>query len=407
MNNEEFIASAREVGLSILQPSPKDLQHGLELHEACFVAESYSLGLHAPLDFEALNKATEEGASDLEFQDLVEGMVKSRWAQTDELRSQYRKAWEASGVNCMFVNAGEEGSLPMRLIKRLAGYISLCDRMPDFLGKVTDADSMESIWKSGRRSICLTTNGVPLTGDQYTVEDELRYLTVFQQLGARMMHLTYNRRNLIGDGCGELANGGLSDFGKAAVREMNRLGIIVDLAHTGWQTCLDTAKISTRPVVVSHSAAWALSEHIRCKTDEVMQAVVDTGGTIGITNIPRFLGRTGDIAALLDHIDYVTQKFGVDSVTIGTDKGFRFPDAAEAEKQLLPRGRKRARWNGLWPPGQEVYTPEWQKPEQVQSMIWTNWPLFTVGLVQRGYSDDDIAKIIGGNLLRVARQVWI
>jgi membrane dipeptidase len=138
----------------------------------------------------------------------------------------------------------------------------------------------------------------------------------------------------------------------------------------------------------------------------VIQAVVETGGTIGITNLPRFLGRTGDIAALLDHIDYVPKKFGVETVTIGTDSRYQSPENIESERLLTPRAKKRLRWNNLWPPGQEVYTPEWQKPEQTQSMVWTNWPLFTVGLVQRGYSDEDIAKIIGGNLLRVARQVW-
>jgi membrane dipeptidase len=221
-----------------------------------------------------------------------------------------------------------------------------------------------------------------------------------------MMHLTYNRRNPLGDGCGELRDGGLSDFGLAVVGEMNRLGVIIDLAHTGWQTCLDAARASNQPLVVSHSGAWELGRHARCKTDEVIRAVVDTGGTMGITNVPQFLGGKGDISTMLDHVDYVIKKFGVEAVTIGTDRSYRSRESADSEQKLSPRLKKHTRWEGLRPPGQEVHMPEWRRPEQVQSLAWTNWPLFTVGLVQRGYSDEDIAKIIGGNLLRVVRQVW-
>ena len=217
------------------------------------------------------------------------------------------------------------------------------------------------------------------------------------------MHLTYNRRNPIGDGCGEPNDAGLSDFGHATVAEMNRLGIIIDLAHTGWQTCLDTAKASAQPVVVSHSVACTLNEHIRSKPDNIIRAVLDTGGTMGITNVPAFLGGSGDISAFLDHIDYVVKTFGTDAVTIGTDRGYPSQYIAEANRKLNPRPRQRNRWEALWPPRDPLHSPEWRQPHQEQSLTWTNWPLFTVGLVQRGYSDDDIAKIIGGNILRVAQ----
>lgn len=399
-----MIDSARSVALSILKPSEKDLQHGLELHRNSLVAESYSLFLHAPVDADTLNAATDAGASDLEYQDLSEGMRMTGWARSEQLRADYREIWEASGVNCMFLNAGEEGNQPLQLIKRLARYIYLIDQMPDTHGKATTVAGIEALWKSGKYALCLSGNGIPLTGNQYSVEDELRYLPVFHQLGIRMMHLTYNRRNLIGDGCGESANGGLSDFGKTVVQEMNRLGIIIDLAHSGWQTTIDTARTSDKPVVISHSAVWELNNHIRCKSDEVIKAVVDGGGTIGITNVPRFLGGKGNISSLLDHIDYVVRKFGVDAVTIGTDSSFRHPGLTAASLNARPKARKR--WDNFWPQGQEVNLNQWTKPEQMASMAWTNWPLFTVGLVQRGYSDADIAKIIGGNLLRVAAAAW-
>ena len=397
---------ARDVALNILKPSQRDIEHGLELHEHALVIESYGLGLRSPIDPDPVNAAIEAGASDRELQDLTEDMGMTRWALTPELRREYREIWRASGVTCTFQNAGEECNDPLRLIKRLARHTYNTDAMPDFLQRVTTPDDIVAAHKAGKRCTYLTCNGIPLAGDQTNPEEELRFIRVFAQLGARMMHLTYNRRNPIGDGCGEPNDAGLSDFGHATVAEMNRLGIIIDISHTGWQTCLDAAKASAQPVVVSHSVACTLNEHIRSKPDNIIRAVLDTGGTMGITNVPAFLGGNGDISAFLDHIDYVAKTFGTDAVTIGTDRGYPSQYIAEANRKLNPRPRQRNRWEALWPPRDPLHSSEWRQPHQEQSLTWTNWPLFTVGLVQRGYSDDDIAKIIGGNILRVAREVW-
>jgi membrane dipeptidase len=231
----------------------------------------------------------------------------------------------------------------------------------------------------------------------------LRYITIFFELGIRMMHLTYNRRNMIGDGCAEPANAGLSDFGRAVVAEMNRTGVIVDVAHAGWQTSLEAARASTKPLVASHSAACAVHEHIRGKPDAVIRAIADTGGYVGICCIPRFLGRSGDVNALLDHVDYVARTFGADHVTIGTDVAYTSRNEAR-EQQKFGRLRKaRPRWEAFWPAEDPATAARYGSPEQVESLAWTNWPLFTVGLVQRGYKDADIQKILGGNVLRVAR----
>jgi membrane dipeptidase len=219
-----------------------------------------------------------------------------------------------------------------------------------------------------------------------------------------MMHLTYNRRNPIGDGAGEPHDGGLSDFGHAVVAEMNRVGVIVDTAHSGWKTAFDAAKASAKPMVASHTTAAGLYRHFRGKPDDTIAAICDTGGLVGICCIPRFLGGKGDIGAFLDHIDYVAKKFGVEHVAIGTDVSYvsRFEKEERAKVQRradgsLPLGSG-PKWEHLWPKDDFQTTPEAE-----QSLAWTNWPLFTAGLVQRGYSDDDIRKILGGNILRVAR----
>ena len=198
----------------------------------------------------------------------------------------------------------------------------------------------------------------------------------------------------------------MSDFGRAAVKEMNRVGVMIDVAHTGRQTSLDAIQVSEQPVIVSHSCAHALNAHIRCKDDEVIEKIIASGGTMGITNVPAFLGGKGDIGAFLDHIEYVARKFGADHVTIGTDHNYQSV-GMQAERARLPRQKAlRTQWEALWPPDDKRGAPEFSRPSQVENLKWTNWPLFSFGLVQRGFSDEDIRKIIGENIMRVARSVF-
>jgi membrane dipeptidase len=203
---------------------------------------------------------------------------------------------------------------------------------------------------------------------------------------------------VLGDGCAEPANGGISDLGRAAIAEMNRVGVIVDVAHSGWRTSLEAAKASAKPVVASHSGAVAVHPHIRSKPDEVIRAIADTGGYVGVYCIVSFLGRSGDLNAMIDQIAYLVKRFGADHVAIGTDIAY-IPIRQQVESRKIgPRPRRRSRYEALWPPGA-------LESKSHPSLAWTNWPMFTVGMVQRGISDTDIQKILGGNVMRVARAV--
>ncbi len=394
----ERIDQARQVALDILKPSRRDLEHGLELHAGSIVFDAYGFSPRAAVDGDAIRRAIEDGASDMVLQDMREDMTMTRPGTDDAERREFLEAWRAAGMTCIFQNAGEESSEPLRLLKRLARFTYLTDKMRDVLRRAAEPDDIVQAKKDNVGCLYFSGNGVPLTQAWVSAEDELRYVRVFFELGIRMMHMTYNRRNRLGDGCAETANGGLSDLGRAAVDEMNRLGVIVDVAHSGWQTSLEAAQRSQRPMVASHSTCGAMHEHIRSKPDNVIRAIADTGGYIGICCISRFLRHSGDIAALLDHIDHVVKRFGADHVAIGTDVAYT-SRLADAESRKVPsRGPRRPRLAALWPPD------DWQATDRMrQSMAWTNWPLFTVGMVQRGYPDEDIRKIIGGNVLRVAR----
>jgi membrane dipeptidase len=149
-------------------------------------------------------------------------------------------------------------------------------------------------------------------------------------------------------------------------------------------------------MVASHSAVASVNKHIRAKPDDVIKAIADTGGYIGICCIPAFLGRTRDLNALLDHIDYVVKHFGANHVAIGTDISHisSFTEAANAQAQKRPASR--TRYEYFWPPGA-------LEGGGHASLSWSNWPMFTVGMVMRGHSDDTIRQILGGNVMRVAR----
>jgi membrane dipeptidase len=384
-----------------LKPTKRDLEHGLELHKQSLVIEPYGFSPRSSVDGEGIRQAIEAGASDIEIQDLTEDFMMTRAVGIAAEREEYKQAWDASGVTCIGQNAGEEGSDPMRLVKRLARFTYVTDTLRDIVARASTPDDIVAAHREKRHCLYFTGNGVPLPQQWVSVQEELRYIRVFFQLGIRMMHLTYNRRNPIGDGVGEPGNAGLSDFGHAVVAEMNRVGVVVDVAHSGWRTSLEAAKASKVPMVASHTVAAALNKHVRSKPDEVIRAICDTDGYAGICAIPAFLGRTGDIAAMLDHIDYVAKKFGTNRVAIATDLAYSSRYGSDERRKIPQRGRQRARWEALWPADAFAGYPSTHP-----TTAWTNWPLFTVGLVQRGYTDDDIQKILGGNALRVLRAAW-
>ncbi|MEY4939509.1 MAG: hypothetical protein RIQ93_1244 [Verrucomicrobiota bacterium] len=394
------IAADRRAGLERLKPSKRDLEHGLELHANSVVLDTYGFGPNSGVDNAVLAKVINSGASEAEINDAREDMMMTRMVTDAAERIEYESAWKAAGVTAIVRNSGEESSDTIRLLKRLARWVYVTDHLRDRFPKAVKADDIVAAKKAGHHAIMMTTNGVPLVQQWVNTQDELRHIRVFAELGVRMMHLTYNRRNAIGDGCGEAMDAGLSDFGRMAVGELNRQGVIADCAHSSQKTGYDAAKVTKKPMVASHSSVASLNKHIRAKNDDVIKAIIDTGGLVGICCIGHFLGGNRDIVALLDHIDYMIKRFGSDSVGIGTDVGYT-SRVKTAEVKLPPRGPQRVRWEALWPPGS--LGGDLRDGAATASLAWTNWPLFTVGMVQRGHSDQIIQKVLGGNMLRVLK----
>lgn len=222
------------------------------------------------------------------------------------------------------------------------------------------------------------------------IEDRLDYLDVFQASGVRVMQLTYNARNRLGDGCFEPSDAGLSKFGRKVIARMEHLSMVVDLAHAGACTALDAAAVASRPVVVTHANARRLFDTPRNLPDEVIRAVAATGGVIGVCAVPFFLvrGRPATLGMLIDHAAYIADLVGARHVGLGLDF------AEEDANDYLYFGYDE----------RYVPAPPWIFPAGIAGHADAG--NIAPALRSRGFNDAEIGGILGHNFLRVFRQVW-
>lgn len=204
----------------------------------------------------------------------------------------------------------------------------------------------------------------------------------FHKVGQRVSQLTYNERNRLGCGCKAAQDGGLTPYGAEIVAAMNRVGMVVDISHTADRTSLDAIRVSRKPVLITHSNCRALVAHPRCKSDAVIRAVAERGGVMGITVIPAFVksGQPARIEHVLDHFDHVVKVAGIEHVGLGSDADV---DAID------PRtNRVRPRYNVL---GLRHARRVFDLAE---------------GMIRRGYSNQQIELVLGGNFQRALGAIW-
>jgi membrane dipeptidase len=215
--------------------------------------------------------------------------------------------------------------------------------------------------------------------------------------GLRSFMLNYNRMDHIGVGCTERVDAGLSMFGVEVVQHCNEIGMIVDLSHCGHLTTMDACRHSRKPVTANHTAARSVFSHVRCKSNEALRAIADTGGVIGVLALPSFL--TDDphpsVEHMLDHIDYIADLVGWQHVAIGTDWPMQAPDdvlVATLGTELKGAGFR-----------------DQDRVDLTRRLIGfddcRDLPNITRGLVKRGYTDEKIRGIVGENALRVFGEV--
>ena len=313
----------------------------------------------------------------------------------------YLENYRTGGLTAIAPTVGygqpELGTLAFTF-KNLGMWFERIRNDPDRLMLVKGIDDIRSAKETGRLGIIFHFQGSrPLEEDVNNVES-------FYRLGVRMVQLCYNTCDHAGCGCAEEDDTGLTDFGRQVIAQMNRLGMVVDCAHTGEVTTRDALDASVSPVIISHGNARAVCDNKRNLPDDLIRAVAENGGVIGINGYPAFVAHKArpTLDDLLDHVDHMAGLCGgVDHICIGMDY-FEYqagvvPDetAQQIYDYLLA--------SGSWKPG-EYPPPPWHWPSGVE--MPEKIGNLTAGLLRRGYDPEDVEKILGNNLLRVFEAVW-
>lgn len=259
----------------------------------------------------------------------------------------------------------------------------------DWFMRVDSAADLDKVKKSGKVGVILGLQN----SDQFRRPDDVDF---FHGIGQRVSQLTYNSRNLIGNGATERRDEGISDFGAAIIERMNKVGMAVDVSHCGDKTTLDAFDISKKPVLITHSNCRALVNHPRVKTDEAIKKVGEKGGVMGITGVRMFVKaeEPTTIEHALDHFDHVRKLIGPEHLGVGSDIDLWGYDKMppELNKQL------RAGYKGSYAFREKIDIEGLDHPKRMFDL--------TEGLIRRKYSDNDIKGILGGNFMRVLKEIW-
>jgi len=276
--------------------------------------------------------------------------------------------------------------------KNIGRWYRIMEENSDLVELATGIENMYEIWKKGKIAIFFGfQNGSP-------IEDNLDYLTLFYKMGIRFIMLTYNKRNFIGSGGGESRDTGLSDFGINVVKKMNELGICIDLSHCGDKTSYEAIEASDMPCIFTHANPICLAPTPRNKSDDLIKFCVSKGGLVGpkhmIGNMTHKLAEETTVNDYVDIIDHYVNLVGIDNVSIGADFSGTVGGLAEANAQI----------EMIRAMNPNAYIGKRAKPQGFDRIDG----LFNVTrcLVQRGYSDDDIAKIYSKNLCRVLKVIF-
>lgn len=242
---------------------------------------------------------------------------------------------------------------------------------------------------------------VPWLEAATAIENEIDRVDVLYGFGVRGMGITYSEANTLGSGLREKNDSGLSDLGRAVVKRMNRLGMTIDIAHCGDRTGLEVIEASDKPITITHAGARSLWGSRRMKTDETLKKMAEKGGVIGVEAAPhttQVQGRPHDLDAVMKHVEYCVHLIGVDHVGLGPDtlfgdhvglhSAFAVQLSLSAIRDSGPAFTPVKYVDGMENPGEAMRN----------AVRW---------LVKHGYSDTDIAKLAGGNALRVLKETWV
>ena len=316
----------------------------------------------------------------------------AKWEAQPELfgPAEFAK-YRDSGINVFHIAVGTGGPDPRgSTLDFVSKWNSFLAGQDERFMRIDSAGDFERVKKSGKVGILIGVQN----SEHFRTLDDVNY---FHGQGQRVSQLTYNARNLIGDGSTERTNNGLSDFGVAIVGRMNQVGMAVDVSHCGEQTSIDACGVSKKPVLITHSNARALNlQQPRTKSDEAIRAMAKTGGVMGVTGVRMFVkaDEPTTFEHMLDHYDHVAKLIGVEHLGVGSDIDLDGYDDMPAEDNK----RLRASYKASYGFRDKIDIEGADHPKRMFDL--------TEGLIRRKYSDEAIRGVLGGNFRRVLSEIW-
>lgn len=321
-----------------------------------------------------------------------------------EARPYPRDRVRNSGLTCISETVDDFGQNPHHEFQIVARDVwHYTDFFPKQQGMriALSADDIREAKRDGEQSVLVSIEmdgsqviGPSIMYNRGTPEEHYPFLDridVLYRLGVRRFDAIANYMGYLGDGCLERSDSGLSLYGLAFVERMNDVGMMIDTSHWGERSTFDAIEVSKSPLLISHAGARALvPKNRRLKSDELIQALAEKGGLIGVCGIPNYLAQTKrqGVEDMVDHVDHIVDLVGVDHVGIGTDIVWGHHASLGVHRHYIIHM------------GMEVAAEYMEGMESLEE-----WPNITRALVSRGYSDGEIEKIIGGNALRVMDEV--
>lgn len=294
--------------------------------------------------------------------------------------------WSLGGINANFADTVAEIAQVQRLI----------EVHPDYFTAVRLPADIERAKRAGLLGLILSFESSDM------LADKLESFSTFRNFGVRVMQLSYNRKSPFAAGVMEPAGGGLTPLGRDAVKEMNRLGIAIDLSHANAATTTDVLALSAQPPIMTHTGCAAVHAHPRTKSDAQLKALAARGGVVGIFDLPYLTAspRQPKVSDYMQHLTHALEVAGEDHVGIGSDVGIEPFDTSPkgmAEFRKAEEARHQA----------GVAAPEEDRPTYVEGL---NTPfrlqIIADELLRRGYSEAATEKVLGGNFARVFGQIW-
>lgn len=301
-----------------------------------------------------------------------------------ELRPAVLPRLKACGYTCVSLTMATDEESLEATTQAIAHERAHILSRPDLYVLVETADDVRRAKAQDKLAVAMHFQGTN------ALARNLHMVEAYYRLGIRHMLMAYNQKNAVGDGCHELTDAGLSRFGRDLVAEMNRVGMLVDVSHTGYRTSMDVIAASTQPVVFTHSNPKALWDHPRNITNDQAKASAATGGVVGVNGVGIFMGdNDASTEALYRLVAYYRDLIGAEHVGLGVDFSF------DTESII-----RKARSSAAQYPSGGGYDKElaFVQPEQVADLANL--------LLRRGFSASEVQGILGENWLRVTSQVW-